>query len=121
MLLDSDLGLSAQERHLRPAASSSFLIYGHEYLAPMHVGILQVYHVHALPTEGRKGCQIPKHWSYRCIGACLHRPEVLDPLELDLKMAVITVWVMVIEPASSVRTASALNCWATYLSGDSSS
>lgn len=65
--------------------------------------------MHALPTEGRKGYQIPKHWSYRCIGACLHRPEVLDPLELELKMAVITVWVMVIEPVSSLRTASTLN------------
>lgn len=37
MLLDSDIRLSVQERHLRPDANSFFLIYGHEYLASMHV------------------------------------------------------------------------------------
>ena len=61
---------------------------------------------------------------YDCLPACVsvrHMPTVLQRLEegvgsLDMELQMWAVmWVLVIEPRSSVRSVSALNCWASFL------
>lgn len=53
-------------------------------------------YMRALPTKARRSCGIPWNWSNQ--------------------QFVCTMWVMGIEPGSSIRLASALNYWGAFLS-----